>query len=92
MARHLGGAELLAGNYQKALSYLRQSVEVASKVRFRPEIALSRLELAELLMDCYPEEPAEAQGHLDYAIEELQKMNMQPALQRALRRRGMLDA
>ena len=44
VARHLGAAERLMGNYSKALCYLRQSVEIAGKVRIRPEIALSRLE------------------------------------------------
>ena len=39
-----------------------------AKVRHRPEIALTRLELAELIVDRYPDERAEALEHPDFAI------------------------
>ena len=61
-------------------------------VRFRPEIALVRLDLAELLLTHYPDEPTEAQEHLDFAIEEFRAMKMQPALERVLRHKGLLKA
>jgi hypothetical protein len=61
-------------------------------LRFRPEIALIRLDLAELLLEHYPDERAEAIEHLDFAIAELRDMKMQPALERALRHRGLLKA
>ena len=35
---------------------------------------------------------AEAQAHLDFAIEEFRAMKMQPALERALRHKGLLHA
>ena len=35
---------------------------------------------------------SEAQGHLDFAIEELRAMKMQPALERALSHKGLLHA
>ena len=60
--------------------------------RFRPELALSRLGLAELLLDHYPDEHAEAIEHLDFAINEFQDMKMQPSLERALRRKQLLGA
>ena len=41
-----------------------------SRIRFRPESALTHLELAELLLDDYPAEVLEASYHLDFAIEE----------------------
>ena len=63
-----------------------------AKVRHRPEMALTRLELAELLLDHYPEESAEALENLDFAITELRDMKMQPALERALSRREILEA
>ena len=53
---------------------------------------MTRLALAELLLDHYPEERAEAQAHLDFAVEELRAMKMQPALERALRHKGLLHA
>ncbi|HEY96173.1 MAG TPA: hypothetical protein G4O15_14690, partial [Dehalococcoidia bacterium] len=59
---------------------------------FRPDLALSRLELAELLLDHYPDEKAEAIEHLDFAIKEFREMKMQPSLERALRRKDILKA
>ena len=48
--------------------------------------------LAELLLDHYPDERAEAVEHLDFAIREFQDMKMQPSLERALRHRELLKA
>jgi hypothetical protein len=56
-------------------------------MRIRPEWALATLGLAEVLAA-----GDEAQSHLDQAIAELQAMNMQPALQRALARKELLKA
>ena len=39
-------------------------------MRFRPELALSQLGLAEVLFDHYPDEKTEALEHLDFAIRE----------------------
>jgi hypothetical protein len=61
-------------------------------MRFRGELALSRLQLAELLLDHYPDEKAEALEHLDFAIKEFREMKMQPSLERALRRKDILKA
>ncbi|MFC1947656.1 tyrosine-type recombinase/integrase [Chloroflexota bacterium] len=65
---------------------------LARKHRFCPELALSRLGLAELLLDHYPDEKAEALEHLDFAIKEFREMKMQPSLERALRRKDILKA
>ena len=51
-------------------AYYLQALELAAKIRFRPEIALTHLQLAELLLEHYPSEQPEAQEHLDFAIEE----------------------
>ena len=59
---------------------------------FRPEIALTRLQLAELLLEHYPDERAEAMEHLDFAIGEFRDMKLQPSLERALRHREILRA
>ena len=61
-------------------------------MRFWTEVALTRLQLAELLLDHYPEERAEALEHLDFAIGEFRDMKMQPSLERALRRKDILKA
>ena len=48
-----------------------------------PEIALTSLQLAELL-EQRPEDRTEALAHLDFAIAEFRAMKMRPALERAL--------
>ena len=98
-ARVLGGAAALLGKPDEARSYYFKALETAGKIRFRPEIALTRLELAKLLLDHYlhpstgsGQARAEALEHLDFAIGELRDMKMQPALERALSRREILGA
>ena len=91
-ARLLGGAARLLGEPEQARAYYQQAVEVCQKIRFRPEIALARLELAELLLEHYPDEKAEALEHLDFAIAEFREMKMQPSLERALKHKGLLHA
>jgi transcriptional regulator with XRE-family HTH domain/tetratricopeptide (TPR) repeat protein len=73
VARHLGAAMALLGNVSEAVAYTRLAIEVAEKVRFRPELALARLQFAELL-SAEPE---------DSLVAELESMHMQPALARA---------
>jgi len=92
IARHLGDAAALLGRADDARSYYVQAREVCEKARFRPELALSRLGLAEVILDHYPDEHDAAIEHLDFAIAEFQDMKMQPALERALGRRGLLKA
>ena len=91
-ARHLGAAAALLGEPEKARAYYDQALEAAAKIRFRPEIALTRLQLAELLLDNYPDERTEALEHLDFAIGEFREMKMQPSLERALGRKEVLSA
>lgn len=61
-------------------------------MRFRPELALDRLQLAELLLEHYPDEKSEALEHLDFATKEFREMKMQPSLERALRQKKILKA
>ena len=91
-ARLLGWASAFLDHPEEARAYYLQALEAAAKIRFRPEIALTRLQLAELLIEHYPNEAAEAQEHLDFAIEEFREMKMQPSLERALRHKGLLKA
>ncbi len=59
---------------------------------FRPELDLSGLQFAELLLEHYPEEKKEALEHLDFAIQEFREMKMQPSPERALSQKKILKA
>jgi len=58
---------------------------VCTEMRFRPELALTRLQIAELL-EHHPEGRADALDHLDFAFKEFRKMKMRPSLERALKK------
>ena len=90
--RHLGGAAALLERYDEAKEHFEEAIRVCTDMRFRTEVALSRFGLAELLLDHYPNEKAEALEHLDFAINEFREMKMQPSLERALRRKDILKA
>ncbi|MGD0661727.1 MAG: hypothetical protein ABSD38_27000 [Syntrophorhabdales bacterium] len=91
-SRHLGAAAAFLGRPEEARAYYHEALDMATGLRFRPEIALTRLELAELLLEHYPDGKAEAIDRLDFAIGELREMKMQPALERALKDRETLKA
>jgi tetratricopeptide (TPR) repeat protein len=80
------------GRYDEARQYYQEALKIATEMRFRPELALTRLQLAELLLEHYPEERKEALEHLDFAINEFREMKMQPSLERALRHKDILKA
>ena len=85
VARHLGDAARLLGYRTSARAYYSEALEAAGKIGYRPEMALTHLRFAELLL----EEPddlkrLEAREHLRVAIPELQDTHMRPALERAL--------
>jgi DNA-binding CsgD family transcriptional regulator len=82
LGRHLGEAAALLSDHTAARAYYAQALEAAGKIRFRPEIALIHLRLAELTLE--EGEDSEAVEHLDVAIPELRDMSMQPALERGL--------
>jgi tetratricopeptide (TPR) repeat protein len=92
LARHLGGASALLERYDEARQYYQEAIKVCTEMPFRPEIALSKLQLAELLLEHYPDEKKEALEHLDFAIKEFREMKMQPSLERALRHKDILKA
>jgi class 3 adenylate cyclase/tetratricopeptide (TPR) repeat protein len=91
-SRHLGAAAALLGRPEEARAYFLEAMDMATRLKFRPEIALTRLELAGLLLAHYPDEEAEAVEHLDFAISELREMKIQPSLERALKHRETLKA
>jgi tetratricopeptide (TPR) repeat protein len=82
----------LLGRYDKARKHYQEAIKVCTEMRFRPELALTRLELAELLLEHYTKERTEAVEHLDFAINEFRDMKMQPSLERALRHKDILEA
>jgi len=100
-ARHVGAAAALNGDRARARDHYQAALKVATLLHYRPEVALTRLQLAELLLDeafarerrspsRREKEQRQAEGleHLDFAIDELRAMNMKPALERALQVRG----
>jgi len=92
VARHLGSAAALLGRPDEARVHYQDALKVANEMRFRPELALTRLQLAELLLEHYPDEKKEALEHLDFTITEFREMKMQPSLERALRHKEILGA
>ena len=91
-SRHLGGAAALLSRPEEARAHYQEALKVATDMRFRPEIALTRLQLAELLLEHYLDEKPEALEHLDFAIGEFREMKMQPSLEKALRHKEILGA
>jgi DNA-binding NarL/FixJ family response regulator len=73
------------GDRRTARTYYLQALTSAGEIRFRPELALTHLRLAELLFeDADDAAQSEALEHLAVAVPELQVMDMQPSLERAL--------
>ena len=92
IGRHLGAAAALLGRHGEARKHYQKAIKDCTEMKFRPELALSRLQLAELLLEHYPDEKKEALEHLDFAIKEFQDMKMQPSLERALSHKDILKA
>jgi len=90
--RLLGAAATLMDEPEAARGYYDQALAACGKIHSRPETALTRLQMAELLLDHYPDERAAAIEHLDFAISEFRDMKMQPSLEGALRRKEVLRA
>ena len=78
--------------YDEACQHYQEAIRVCTEMKFRPELALTRLQLAELLLEHYPDKKKEALEHLDFAIKEFREMKMQPSLERALRHKEILGA
>jgi hypothetical protein len=91
-ARLLGAAAQLLEDPEQSRHWYDQALHVYGTLGIRPEAALVHLQLAELLLDHYPEKRAEAREHLDFASIEFQQMNMRPALERALRAQSTLGS
>jgi DNA-binding NarL/FixJ family response regulator len=84
VGRVLGASWAMRGDAARARAAFELAVSACQASHFRPELALARLDLAELLVAHYPQERAVAQEQLDIATAEFHAMDMQPALRRAL--------
>jgi DNA-binding CsgD family transcriptional regulator len=84
VARLLGGALALAREWDAARAHYEQALAVTARARYRPEQALTHLELARLLIERFPDERARAREHLETAIAQFSEMEMQPALEQGL--------
>jgi DNA-binding NarL/FixJ family response regulator len=83
VARVLGASWAMREDAARARAAFELAVRGCQASHFRPELALARLDLAELLLAHYPQERTAALEHLDIATAELRAMDMQPALRRA---------
>jgi DNA-binding CsgD family transcriptional regulator len=88
LPRHLAGAAALLGDYDRAKAGYAEAIDFCQRIGYRPELALSRLDLAQLLLKHYPGERGTAFAHLDFAIAEFEAMDMLPPLKRAMLLRG----
>lgn len=89
-SRIFGDAAAFLGKHEEARIHYQKAVTIATEMRFRPELGLTRFQLAQLYLGHYPEKRTEALEHLDFAIDEFREMSMQPSLERALKDRNML--
>jgi hypothetical protein len=90
--RHLGAAAAFLGRPDEARVHYDEAIRACTEMRLRPELALTSLQLAELILEHYPDAKKEAAEHLAFCIPEFRDMKMQPALERALRHKEILKA
>jgi DNA-binding CsgD family transcriptional regulator len=83
IGRLLGEAAILQGQPEEARTCFEQALELSQQVSFRPELALIRLDLAELLLTGDPHQRGEGMKHLSAALAEFQELGMRPAFDRA---------
>lgn len=100
VARHLGSAALRRGDRSEARANYERALHWATKIRFRPEIALTRFELGKLMSaeigkagrsHAATALRSQAQDHLDFVVEEFRTMKMKPALEEALHHKRQLN-
>jgi DNA-binding CsgD family transcriptional regulator/tetratricopeptide (TPR) repeat protein len=83
IARQLGTAAAFLERYNEARDYYRHVIKICTETGFRPELALTRLQFAELLLIHYPDQEKEALELLTSAVKDLDKMKMRPSLKHA---------
>jgi class 3 adenylate cyclase len=83
--RHLAAAYAFLGRPEQALEANRAAEAIATRMRFRPEVAIVRLQIAEVLLVHYPADRVNALEHLDFALNEFREMKMAYYIERAVR-------
>jgi DNA-binding CsgD family transcriptional regulator len=83
VARLIGSTRQLQGDFDGARAHYQLALAGSQRLGYRPEIALTQLDLAELVLDHFPAERHLALTHLDAAASEFSDMRMQPFLARA---------
>jgi serine/threonine protein kinase len=92
IARLLGDLAAVLGDTKDARARYDEALDACTRMRLRPEKALTALGLAELLLGGDESEQTEARSHLDLALAELAELKMQPSLERALGLKALLEA
>jgi DNA-binding CsgD family transcriptional regulator/predicted negative regulator of RcsB-dependent stress response len=85
IARLIGQRWLMDQDVDRARAAFELAVRVCERMRCLPELALSRLDLVETLLGHYPQERRNALELLHSIKADVRAMNMQPALDRAVR-------
>jgi len=80
--RVLGMAAAHIGRPDEAREHYEGAIEAMTDMHFRPELALTRCQMAELLLEHYPDERQDALEHLDFAIGEFKEMKMKPYIEK----------
>jgi DNA-binding CsgD family transcriptional regulator len=92
IARHLAAAAALLHQPEEARAWYLTALEQTSAMGFRPELALSHLGLAELLLTSFSHTSEEATAYLTLAAAEFGAMGMRPALAHAEHLRARISA
>lgn len=80
--RCIGDGLAFLGDHTAARQRYESALALAQEMRFRPEIALAHLGLAETLHAGFPRERVAARAHLESCLPEFEAMRMRPALER----------
>jgi DNA-binding CsgD family transcriptional regulator len=89
IGRLLGEAAVALGRPDDARACFEQAFELCRRARFRPEVALIRLDLGSLFLTHFVRERTQAIEHVRAALEECREMGMEPCAERA---RELLNA
>jgi DNA-binding CsgD family transcriptional regulator len=90
--RLVGEAAALLNRPDEARAYFEQALAFCEKVRIRPELALTRLSMAVLLLQSYPAERRRWAELLRLATADFEAMHMPAYLTRALELQDSVDA
>jgi DNA-binding CsgD family transcriptional regulator len=82
--RNLGRIAALLGSCDEARALYMDSLAFCESIGYRPELALTRLDLATLQLRHFPRERDDALRNLDLAANEFKAMSMTPAFDAAI--------